>query len=1094
MSKSNVNVMNVFTAAVLCGLLTAGCSSESKKTRCTSRADAYFETGDYERATIEYINVLRIDNKDGHAFRQLAQSYWERSMYREAFPALIAAKDANPNDVSIRLKLGDLYLVSGLHEKARDEALAALESEPDNVDALARLVDSSVGTNQLAEAMARLQAGRDALADQAPYHIVVGMIHLRQNEFDSAEKAFREGETIDPKSSDVHQALAVLHRARRDPERAAEEFERSGRLAPVASAARVRWAVSELGQGDVAAAKEILQEIVAKNTDYAAARLKLAQIAYSEKDYAGCQAHLARIPTQSPQHMAKLLLQAGVMLAQGKVDDAVKELERMARKFPQTPRVHHALGLACMRQGNAKRAIQAFEQTTTLAPGHIGATLLLAGLQIQTGNPEPAVASMEALVRKAPRFDRALVLLAAGYRAMGQHDEAAATCRKLVELRPDDPATYYQLGLALVGGGKTLEARQAFVGALKAEPGYLRAIEQLVRLDLADDKSDNALKRIEDALALRQDDVSLLLLKGTVHQVRKSFELAEAAYLKAIESKPDFLRPYTALCRLYVSQQKDEEALAKVEHALSLNPEDIGSMLLAATLYERQNKEPKAIALYEKLVKRLPNFAEAANNLACLYMGQQGGMDRALEHAKAARKAAPENPYVADTLGWIAYQCGDHKWALSLLREAVGKTPDHPEILYHYGVALCAVGEESDGLATIEKALTLDPAFPNAEDARALIDILRIDPATVINQETLDKLAETLEKKPTHVTALYRTGAICENTGKLDEGLKYYRKTIAVSPEFAPAAKGAARLLLEQKGDAQEALAMAKRARDLVPDDAETDLLLAEALQQTGEHEWSLSLLQKSARNSPKNAEIRYRLAWAHYICGDVPQSIKEARAVLSMTGQVATAQQFVDLVALHTTAASLEAVPPQVREALDRDKDYLPARMIEAAVDLSKGDNAKACAIYEKVLEQYPKFSPAAAKLASLYLDDPEKSDKAFELATAARRQLREDPVVARTLGILAYQRSDYRSAARLLAESMQKLPQDSESLYRLGLSQHKLRNQDAAKSTLGRALELDSESSFAEEARKIVLEIGFGRVSSDEVGELLDKYKNTP
>ena len=47
------------TAALV--VVAIGCSAEAKKSRLLSRADRYFDSGDYDKAKIEYLNVLRAD-------------------------------------------------------------------------------------------------------------------------------------------------------------------------------------------------------------------------------------------------------------------------------------------------------------------------------------------------------------------------------------------------------------------------------------------------------------------------------------------------------------------------------------------------------------------------------------------------------------------------------------------------------------------------------------------------------------------------------------------------------------------------------------------------------------------------------------------------------------------------------------------------------------------------------------------------------------------------------------------------------------------------------------------------------------------------
>ena len=54
------------------------CSKEAKKTRFLAEADSYFKTGDYDKAKVEYLNVLRLDNQNTTAFRQIGVIWFEQ--------------------------------------------------------------------------------------------------------------------------------------------------------------------------------------------------------------------------------------------------------------------------------------------------------------------------------------------------------------------------------------------------------------------------------------------------------------------------------------------------------------------------------------------------------------------------------------------------------------------------------------------------------------------------------------------------------------------------------------------------------------------------------------------------------------------------------------------------------------------------------------------------------------------------------------------------------------------------------------------------------------------------------------------------------
>ena len=55
-------------------------------------------------------------------------------------------------------------------------------------------------------------------------------------------------------------------------------------------------------------------------------------------------------------------------------------------------------------------------------------------------------------------------------------------------------------------------------------------------------------------------------------------------------------------------------------------------------------------------------------------MGEQGGnLDVALNYAQTAREQQPNDPSIADTLGWLYYKKNAYILANSLLKEAVEK-------------------------------------------------------------------------------------------------------------------------------------------------------------------------------------------------------------------------------------------------------------------------------------------------------------------------------------------------------------------------------------------------------------------------------------
>jgi uncharacterized protein HemY len=74
-----------------------------------------------------------------------------------------------------------------------------------------------------------------------------------------------------------------------------------------------------------------------------------------------------------------------------------------------------------------------------------------------------------------------------------------------------------------------------------------------------------------------------------------------------------------------------------------------------------------------------------------------------------------------DTLGWIYYLKGSYLNAISELQDSVEKEPENPVINYHLGMALLKNNKPVEARVYLEKAITLDPGFKGADEAKKVL-------------------------------------------------------------------------------------------------------------------------------------------------------------------------------------------------------------------------------------------------------------------------------------------------------------------------------------------------------------------------------------
>src|SRR2546423_6964890 len=124
-------------------LFLAGCSAGPKKARILERADRYFKAGEYDKAKVEYLNVLRLDNQNVAAFQQLGFIWFEQGVPLRAVPFLLRARELAPQNPSVRVKLGLAFQAVGQPSEARKEAISILQQDPTNSEGIVLLADAS---------------------------------------------------------------------------------------------------------------------------------------------------------------------------------------------------------------------------------------------------------------------------------------------------------------------------------------------------------------------------------------------------------------------------------------------------------------------------------------------------------------------------------------------------------------------------------------------------------------------------------------------------------------------------------------------------------------------------------------------------------------------------------------------------------------------------------------------------------------------------------------------------------------------------------------------------------------------------------------
>src|SRR5215471_7818202 len=120
----------------------AGCTKQLKRARHLAKGNKEFNAERYDRAEIEYLNVLKSAPQDATAYGRLGLIYFAEGRMPWSHFYLHKAVELQPDNLETRLKLGLVQLAFGNLKEARTNAMFVLGKQPTNQEALIVLAES----------------------------------------------------------------------------------------------------------------------------------------------------------------------------------------------------------------------------------------------------------------------------------------------------------------------------------------------------------------------------------------------------------------------------------------------------------------------------------------------------------------------------------------------------------------------------------------------------------------------------------------------------------------------------------------------------------------------------------------------------------------------------------------------------------------------------------------------------------------------------------------------------------------------------------------------------------------------------------------
>src|SRR5438477_640777 len=375
-SKISFRIVTVILAATL---ITA-CSKEARKARLLGEADHYFKAGNYDKARVTYLNVIRLDPQNALAFERIGAMWQEESAPLRAAPFLAKASELDPKNIQNRIRLGRCYVAIVRFADGAKEALKVLEQAPDNGDALVVLTEAARSKEDIEAAKEQIQKFPNK--SDVSFHLASANLFFNSGDPGAANDALRQALAADPKSSRAHMALGDLYLFQKDGKQAGEEFKKAAELAPIRSIERLKYAAFTSDAGEVEETRRIATEMTKQAPDYLPGWSLLAELAAKDKKYDEALALLENVFSRDTENVDGRRTQSNVFLAKGDAKKAVAVMERLDTTYPDVPLLKYQLAQAYVRDNNMSQATLVLDQAVSINPNYSDAVLLLGQINL----------------------------------------------------------------------------------------------------------------------------------------------------------------------------------------------------------------------------------------------------------------------------------------------------------------------------------------------------------------------------------------------------------------------------------------------------------------------------------------------------------------------------------------------------------------------------------------------------------------------------------------------------------------------------------------------------------------------------------------
>lgn len=546
---------------------------------------------------------------------------------------------------------------------------------------------------------------------------------------------------------------------------------------------------------------------------------------------------------------------------------------------------------AFRQAGDLDSAVVELKNALRQSPDSVEARWMLGSIYLDSGDGEGAEKELRRCADLGMEYNEIVVPLMQALSAQEKYQETIDTL--FDEPAMDDEALkeiWLLRGHAYLKLRELGAAQESFEKALALEDGNPEALLGKARVAAHRDSFAKARSWLDKVFESDPAYPPAWSFLGDIEQFQQNPEAAEAAYTKALETRPNDVYDLASRAMMRIFQNKLRSAeqdfqAARRENA-RLKVKQPLVLYVRGQLNLRRDKNDIAAAAFDSMLEQAPNYLPARFFLAVAHY-KQGNIEQAEENlgifrAKAPRYAAGHRLYAA-----LKFSQGNYKEAREVLENLLAFDADDPWSLALLADVAVLEGDPGKSVENYRRIVELHPESESAhlklalglmmEDQEAARAALReaarrgnagqADLLTIVSHmnsgdwdAAIAIAKDVINENPKNWDAYTLLGGAYAGSGNQAQARAMYEKALELKPGNPNAGNNLARLKL-QEGDVDGARRLYQSILRNHPKESSTLLALSTLDQQTGALDAATGRLEKAIEEDPDNLALRLGLA-----------------------------------------------------------------------------------------------------------------------------------------------------------------------------------------------------------------------------------------